>query len=73
MMTNVLNPKEVTGAPISWLLGGNPLLEGVWFFGNGLVCFKTSYDFFMIALDGDKDVKTIVKEVKGMLPQSASS
>ncbi len=69
MMTNILNPKEVTGAPISWLLGGNPLLEGVWFFGNGLVCFKTSYDFFMIALDGDKDVETIVREVKGMLPQ----
>ncbi len=68
MMTNILNPKEVTGAPISWLLGGNPLLEGVWFFGNGVVCFKTSYDFFMIALDGDKDVETIVREVKGMLP-----
>jgi len=71
MMTNVLNPKEITGAPISWLLGGNPLLEGVWFFGNGLVCFKTSYDFFMIALDGDKDVETIVREVKGMLPKAA--
>ena len=71
MMTNILNPKEVTGAPISWLLGGNPLLEGVWFFGNGLVCFKTSYDFFMIALDGDKDVETIVREVKGMLPKPA--
>lgn len=68
MMTNILNPKEVTGAPISWLLGGNPLLEGVWFFGNGVVCFKTSYDFFMIAVDGDKDVETIVREVKGMLP-----
>jgi ElaB/YqjD/DUF883 family membrane-anchored ribosome-binding protein len=71
MMTNILNPKEVTGAPISWLLGGNPMLEGVWFFGNGLVCFKTSYDFFMIALDGDKDVETIVREVKGMLPKAA--
>jgi len=71
MMTNILNPKEVTGAPISWLLGGNPMLEGVWFFGNGLVCFKTSYDFFMIALDGDKDIETIVREVKGMLPNPA--
>ena len=69
MMTNVLNPKTVTGAPIDWLLGGNPLLEGVWFFGNGLVCFQTSYDFFMIALDGQEDVERMVKEVKGMLPQ----
>ena len=73
MMTNILNPKEVTGAPISWLLGGNPMLEGVWFFGNGLVCFKTSYDFFMIALDGNRDVETIVKEVKGMLPTAVSN
>ena len=72
MMTNILNPKTVTGAPIDWILGGNPMLEGVWFFGNGLVCFKTSYDFFMIALDGDKDVEKIVKEVKGMLPGSAN-
>ncbi|MDM7921851.1 MAG: hypothetical protein QUS14_06085 [Pyrinomonadaceae bacterium] len=71
MMTNVLNPKTITGAPIDWLLGGNPMLEGVWFFGNGLVCFKTSYDFFMIALDGQQDVEKMVREIKGMLPQAA--
>lgn len=69
MMTNIINPKTITGAPIDWLIGGNPLLEGVWFFGNGMVCFKTSYDFFMIALDDHEDVQKIVKEVKGMLPQ----
>ncbi len=68
MMTNVLNPKTITGAPLDWLLGGNPLLEGVWFFGNGLVCFKTSYDFFMIALDGQEDVEKMVRELKGLLP-----
>lgn len=68
MMTNIFNPKTITGAPIDWIIGGNPMLEGVWFFGNGMVCFKTSYDFFMIALEGDKDVQTIVREVKGMLP-----
>ena len=68
MMTNVLNPKTITGAPIDWLIGGNPLLEGVWFFGNGMVCFKTSYDFFMIALDGQEDVQKMVKEIKGLLP-----
>lgn len=73
MMTNILNPKEVTGAPISWLLGGNPLLEGVWFFGNGIVCFKTSMDFFMIALDGQKDVEKMVKEIKGLLPEGLSA
>lgn len=73
MMTNIFDPKTITGAPIDWLIGGNPLLEGVWFFGNGMVCFKTSYDFFMIALEGDKDVQTIVREVKGMLPTAAAN
>ena len=71
MMTNILNPKSITGFPIGWLIGGNPVLEGVWFFGNGLVCFKTSYDFFMIALEGHEDVEKMVNEVKGMLPQAA--
>jgi ElaB/YqjD/DUF883 family membrane-anchored ribosome-binding protein len=73
MMTNVLNPKTVTGAPISWLIGGNPLLEGVWFFGNGMVCFKTSYDFFMIALDGQEDVQKMVREIKGLLPDAIAA
>lgn len=73
MMTNIFNPKTITGAPIDWLIGGNPMLEGVWFFGNGLVCFKTSYDFFMIALDGQEDVQKMVKEIKGMLPQAAQA
>lgn len=68
MMTNVLNPGAVTGFPVGNIIGGNPLLEGVWFFGNGLVCFKTSYDFFMIALDGQEDVEKMVTEIKGMLP-----
>jgi len=68
MMTNIFNPKTITGAPIDWIIGGNPLLEGVWFFGNGMVCFKTSYDFFMIALDGQEDVQRMVREIKGMLP-----
>ena len=70
MMTNILNPKEITGAPISWLLGGNPLLEGVWFFGNGIVCFQTSYDFFMIALEDQAEAQRLVKEIKGLLPQT---
>lgn len=72
MMTNILNPKTVTGAPIDWILGGNPMLEGVWFFGNGMVCFKTSYDFFMIALNGQKDVEKMIREIKGLLPEAVS-
>lgn len=71
MMSNVFNPATVTGFPIGNIIGGNPLLEGVWFFGNGMVCFKTSYDFFMIALDGDEDVERMVGEIKGLLPSPA--
>ena len=70
MMTNIFDPKNITGFPIGSIIGGNPLLEGVWFFGNGMVCFKTSYDFFMIALDGQEDVEKMVKEIKGLLPQA---
>lgn len=68
MLTNVLDPKNITGFPLGSIIGGNPLLEGVWFFGNGMVCFKTSYDFFMIALDGQEDFAALVREVKGLLP-----
>jgi ElaB/YqjD/DUF883 family membrane-anchored ribosome-binding protein len=73
MMTNILNPKTITGAPLDWLLGGNPLLEGVWFFGNGLVCFKTGYEFFMIALEDQEEVQRMVKEIKGLLPQESEA
>ncbi len=68
LMSNIFNPKTITGAPLSWLIGGNPLLEGVWFFGNGVVCFKTGYEFFMFALEDNDDVQRIVKEIKGLLP-----
>ena len=71
LMSNVLSPATVTGFPIGNIIGGNPLLEGVWFFGNGMVCFKTSYDFFMIALEGQEDVEKMVREIKGLLPQAA--
>jgi hypothetical protein len=71
MMTNVLNPKTITGAPIGWIIGGNPLLEGVWFFGNGMICFKTSYDFFMVALEDQEEVQRMVKEIRGLLPQAS--
>lgn len=72
MMTKVFNPTEVTGFPIGTILGGNPMLEGVWFFANGVVCFKTSYDFFMIALEGNDEAERVVSEIKGLLPNIAS-
>ena len=73
LMSNIFNPKTITGAPIDWLIGGNPLLEGVWFFGNGMVCFKTSYDFFMVAFEDQEEVQNIVKEIKGLIPQNVQN
>ncbi|HMF55440.1 MAG TPA: hypothetical protein VK619_03700 [Pyrinomonadaceae bacterium] len=69
MWAQILNPAgPITGAPISWLLGGNPILEGVWLFANGVLCFHQGYKFFMIALADEKDVARFVKEIKGLLP-----
>lgn len=71
MWANMFSPKTITGAPISWILNGNPLLEGVWLFGNGIVCFKTGYEFFMVALEDHEDVQRMMKELKGLLPQGS--
>lgn len=69
MWAQIFNPKTITGAPISWLLGGNPILEGVWLFGNGTLCMKVGVEFFMVSLDDHEDVQRMVKEIKGLLPQ----
>jgi hypothetical protein len=59
----------VTGFPISLVLGGNPLLNSIWFFGNGLVCFHSGYKFFMMALGDQEEVARVVRDIKGLLPQ----
>ena len=58
----------VTGFPISLILGGNPLLNGIWFFANGVVCISEGYKFFMIALADQEEVEKVVREIKGLLP-----
>lgn len=58
----------VTGLPLSLLLGANPLLNGVWFFANGVICISEGYKFFMIALADQEDVQKVVREIKGLLP-----
>lgn len=73
LLLNVLNPKTVTGFPFGWLIGGNPFLEGIWFFGNGIVCLKTSYDFLMIAIEDDNEMKSIIRDIRGLLPAGSSS
>ena len=61
----------VTGLPLSLILGANPLLNGIWFFANGVVCISEGYKFFMIALADQEEVQRVVREVKGLLPAAA--
>ena len=68
MWAQIFQPGAITGAPISWLLGGNPFLDGVWLFANGVICFHQGYKFFMIALANQDEVVRVVREIKGLLP-----
>jgi hypothetical protein len=68
MFAQILQPGSIAGAPVSWLLGGNPFLGGVWLFANGVICFHEGYKFFMIALADQDEVKRVVREIKGLLP-----
>lgn len=68
MFAQILQPGSVVGAPVSWLVGGNPFLGTVWLFANGVVCFHEGYKFFMIALADQEEVNRVVREIKGLLP-----
>lgn len=63
----------LAGAPVSWLVGGNPFLGGVWLFANGVICFHEGYKFFMIALADQAEVNKLVREIKGLLPETATA
>lgn len=73
MFAQILQPASVAGAPVSWVLGGNPFLGGVWLFANGVICFHEGYKFFMIALADQEEVATVMREIKGLLPAAAAS
>lgn len=60
----------VSGFPINLVVGGNPLLSGVWLFGNGLICFHTGYKFFMMAVGNQDDVTRVVRDIQGLLPSA---
>jgi hypothetical protein len=73
MWAQIFQPGRITGAPISWLLGGNPFLDGVWLFSNGVICFHQGYKFFMIALADQEEVTKLVREIKGLLPAAGEA
>jgi hypothetical protein len=68
MWAQIFQPGAITGAPISWILGGNPFLDGIWLFSNGVLCFHQGYKFFMMAFAGQEDVARVVREIRGLLP-----
>ncbi|MDX6303243.1 MAG: hypothetical protein QOI77_212, partial [Blastocatellia bacterium] len=71
MFAQIASPAGLTGAPISLIFGGNPFLDGVWLFANGVICFHQGYKFFMIALADQEEVKRVVREIKGLLPAAS--
>jgi hypothetical protein len=73
MWAQIFQPGPIVGAPISWLLGGNPFLDGVWLFANGVICFHQGYQFFMIALANQEEVARVVREIKGLLPAAVTT
>lgn len=73
MWAQILQPGAIVGAPVSWLLGGNPFLDGVWLFANGVLCFHQGYKFFMMALADQEEVQRVVREIKGLLPAAGAA
>lgn len=73
MFAQILQPGSVVGAPVSWLVGGNPFLGGVWLFANGVICFHEGYKFFMIALADQEEVNRVVREIRGLLPAAEAA
>lgn len=72
MFAQILQPGSVVGAPVSWVIGGNPFLGTVWLFANGVICFHEGYKFFMIALADQAEVAKVVREIKGLLPAAVT-
>ncbi len=73
MWAQIVAGGGIAGAPVSWLVGGNPFLGGVWLFANGAICFHEGYKFFMIALADQKEVEKVVREIKGLLPEASTA
>jgi hypothetical protein len=73
MIGSALSGATVTGLPLNLIIGGNPLLNGIWFFANGVICISEGYKFFMIALADEAEVQRVVREIKGLLPAATNA
>jgi len=70
LIAESLSPARLTGAPIELILGGNPILDSLWLFSNGLLCLHNGVRFFLIAFADVDDVQRVVREIRGVLPAS---
>lgn len=73
LMYEAFTGGAVVGFPINLILGGNPMLNSIWLFGNGLVCFHNGYKFFMMALAKEDDVARVIRDLKGLLPAAVAN
>ncbi|MFQ3638759.1 MAG: hypothetical protein SNJ62_01945, partial [Chloracidobacterium sp.] len=73
LWAEILSPGRIVGFPISIVLGGNPVLETVWLFGNGLMCIYTGYELVMLAFEDEAEVQRVVRAIRALLPEAGGS
>ncbi len=73
LWAEIFSPGRIVGFPISIVLGGNPALETVWLFGNGLACIYTGYELVMLAFEDEADVQRVVRAIRALLPEAGGS
>jgi len=59
LLIDSFTPKKIVGFPIEWLLRGGQLLDSVWLFSNGVMCFKVGTEAIMVARTGEADLKRL--------------
>jgi len=60
----IFSPDRIVGFPIDIILGGNPVLETVWLFSNGLICIHNGYEFIMMAIADEEVVQRTVRDIR---------
>jgi hypothetical protein len=70
MWGEIFSPGRIVGFPIDIILGGNPALETIWLFANGLICIHNGYEFIMMAIADQEEVQQVVRDIKGLLPSA---
>lgn len=73
IMAEIFSPDRIVGFPIDIILGGNPVLETVWLFSNGLICIHNGYEFIMMAIADEELVQRTVRDIKGLLPDAEAA